>query len=346
MEPVTASESGELTKTGGRGSLESPEVYGNVPGHVIPILEREFDDFDQESERFLGGEVEETEFIGFRLKQGVYGQRQADVQMIRVKLPMGGITPEQVEAFADVIEDYAPLRKGHITTRQNIQIHHVPLRDAAELIRRISDSGLSSREGCGNTVRNVTGDPWAGVCDDELFDITPYAGAYVRYFVRHPTTQLMPRKVKTAFTATDEDRAITGIHDIAFIPRMRDGVRGVEIRVGGGTSIMPRIAPTLYEFVELDNGDYLKVSEAVFRIFDRQEWLRVNRARARIKVLIDKIGIDDFREQVDAELEGDWVEEREFGPELVERLRYEDDEEANAPAEPAVADSPNGERSE
>ena len=126
----------------------------------------------------------------------------------------------------------------------------------------------------------------------------------MRYFVRHPTTQLMPRKVKTAFTATDEDRAITGIHDIAFIPRVRDGVRGVEIRVGGGTSIMPRVAPTLYEFVELDNGDYLKVSEAVFRIFDRQEWLRVNRARARIKVLIDKIGIDAFREQVEEELAG------------------------------------------
>src|SRR3954465_6195162 len=265
MEPVTTREGVEATKSGGRGSLESPEVYENVPGHVIPILEREFDDFDQESERFLGGEVEETEFIGFRLKQGVYGQRQADVQMIRVKLPMGGITPEQVEAFADVIEDYAPLRKGHITTRQNIQIHHVPLRDAAELIRRISDSGLSSREGCGNTVRNVTGDPWAGVCEGELFDITPYAGAYVRYFVRHETTQAMPRKVKTAFTATDEDRAITGIHDVAFIPRVRDGVRGVEMRVGGGTSIMPRIAPTLYDFVELDNGDYLKVTEACMR---------------------------------------------------------------------------------
>ena len=168
-----------------------------------------------------------------------------------------------MEAFADVVEEYAPLNKGHITTRQNIQIHHVPLRDMAELIRKVSDSGLSSREGCGNTVRNVTGDPWAGVCEGELFDITPYAGAYVRYFVRHPTTQLMPRKIKTAFTATDEDRAITGIHDIAFIPRVRDGVRGVEIRVGGGTSIMPRVAPTLYDFVELDNGDYLKVSEAV-----------------------------------------------------------------------------------
>ncbi len=330
----------EPTTTKGRkGSLSNPEVVENVPGHVIPILEREFDDFDNEAEKFLGGETEETEFIGFRLKQGVYGQRQADVQMIRVKLPMGGVTPDQMDAFAAVIEKYAPLNKGHITTRQNIQIHHVPLRDAAALIRELSDSGLSSREGCGNTVRNVTGDPWAGVCEGELFDITPYAGAYVRYFVRHPTTQLMPRKVKTAFTATDEDRAITGIHDIAFIPRVRDGVRGVEVRVGGGTSIMPRIAPTLYDFVELDNGDYLKVSEAVFRIFDRQEWLRVNRARARIKVLIDKIGIDAFREQVEEELQGDWVAERDFDPTPLLLLH---DEEASAPAPLGHYAEPNG----
>ena len=161
-------------------------------------------------------------------------------------------------------------------------------------------------------MRNVTGDPRAGTLEGELFDITPYAGAYVRYFVRHPTTQAMPRKVKTAFAATDDDNAITRIHDMAFLPRVRDGVRGVEIRVGGGTSIMPRLAPTLYEFVELDNGDYLKVTEACMRIFDRQEWLRVNRARARIKVLIDKIGIDEFRDLVEEELEGDWVAERDF----------------------------------
>ena len=331
------------TPKGRKGSLTNPEVIENVPGHVIPILEQEFDDFDNEAEKFLGGETEENEFIGFRLKQGVYGQRQADVQMIRIKLPMGGITPEQWETFADVTEEYAPLNKSHITTRQNIQIHHIPLRHAAELIRKISDSGLSSREGCGNTVRNVTGDPYAGVCDDELFDITPYAGAYVRYFVRHPTTQLMPRKVKTAFTASDADRAITGIHDIAFIPRERDGVRGVEVRVGGGTSIMPRVAPTLYEFVELDNGDYLKVSEAVFRIFDRQEWLRVNRARARIKVLIDKIGIDEFRDQVEEELKGDWVGERDFDP---TPLLLEHDEEANAPEPGLDYASPNGDLTE
>src|SRR5688572_7130779 len=124
------------------GSLENPEVYENVPGHLIPIIEREFDDFDNEAEKFLAGEQTEEQFIGFRLKQGVYGQRQPGVQMIRTKLPMGGIRPEQMEAFADAIEKYAPLNKGHITTRQNIQVHHVPLPDAAKFIREISDSGL------------------------------------------------------------------------------------------------------------------------------------------------------------------------------------------------------------
>jgi len=305
MEP--ASIDSPKTGTPRTGSLENPELVENVPGHVIPILEKEFDDFDTESTRFLKGQLYGDEFIKFRLKQGVYGQRQPDVQMVRVKLPMGGVTPDQLDAFADVIEKYVPLRKGHVTTRQNIQMHHIPLPDAAELIRELGDAGLSSREGCGNTMRNVTGDPRAGTLEGELFDITPYAVAYVRYFVRHPTTQAMPRKVKTAFAATEDDNAITKIHDMAFLPRVRDGVRGVEVRVGGGTSIMPRLAPTLYEFVELDNGDYMKVTEACMQIFDRQEWLRVNRARARIKVLIDKIGIDEFRDLVEEELEGDWV---------------------------------------
>jgi sulfite reductase (ferredoxin) len=339
MEPVSA----EPKRKGRKGSLENPEVLENVPGHIIPILEREFDDFDNEAEKFLAGDTAEDEFIGFRLKQGVYGQRQADVQMCRIKLPMGGVTPEQMEMFADVVEEYAPLNKGHVTTRQNIQIHHIPLRQMAELIRKVSDAGLSSREGCGNTVRNVTGDPWAGVSEGELFDPTPWAGAYVRYFVRHPTTQLMPRKVKTAFSATDEDRAITGIHDIAYIPRVRDGVKGFELRVGGGTSIMPRIAPTLYDFVRADDGEYLKVAEAVFRIFNRQDWLRVNRARARIKVFVDKFGIDEMRRQVEEELEGDWVAERDFDP---TPLLFEHDEQANAPAAATDYASPNGDGSE
>src|SRR5215217_4762269 len=329
MEPVSA----PPTRKGRKGSLENPEVYENVPGHVIPIIEREFDDFDNEAEQYLAGDTEEDTFIKFRLRQGVYGQRQADVQMIRVKLPFGGITPEQMETFADVVERWAPLDKGHITTRQNIQLHHIPLRDAAEAIRVLGDADLSSREGCGNTVRNVTGDPWAGICEGELFDPTPYVGAYVRYFVRHPDFQLMPRKIKTAFTATDEDRAITGIHDIGFLPRVKEGVKGFEMRVGGGTSIMPRIAPTLVEFVRADDGEYLKVTEAVLRIFDRQEWLRTNRARARIKVFVDKFGIDELRRQVEDELEGDWVAERDFDP---EPLLFDHAEQANAPAPPTV----------
>src|SRR5215208_4313420 len=340
MEPTTT----QLPQKKGRpGSLSNPEVYENVPGHVIPIIEREFDDFDSAADKFLDGQTAEDEFIKFRLKQGVYGQRQADVQMIRIKLPMGGVTPEQMEMFADVVEEWVPLGKGHITTRQNIQLHHVPLKHAAALIRKASEAGLSSREGCGNTVRNVTGDPFAGVATDELFDLTPYAAAYARYFVRHPTTQMMPRKIKTAFDGSPEDRSITGIHDIAFKAVERDGKRGVQVLVGGGTSIMPRIAPTLYDFVELENGDYLKVSEAVLRIFDRTDWLRVNRARARIKVLIDKIGMDAFREMVEEELQGDWVTERDFS---IDHLVYLIDEESNAPEPPTAAQSPNGDVSE
>jgi sulfite reductase (ferredoxin) len=330
-----------------RGTLEDPEILQNVPGHVIPILEREFDDFKTEATNFLAGDTPEDEFIKFRLKQGVYGQRQPDVQMIRVKLPFGGITPDQMDAFATVVEKYVPLNKGHVTTRQNIQMHHIPLPEAEKAIRELGDAGLSSREGCGNTVRNVTGDPWAGVAKDELFDLTPYAGAYVRYFVRHPTTQAMPRKIKTAFDGGPRDRAISGIHDIAFRARVREiegrgEVRGVEIMVGGGTSIMPRVAPVLYEFVELDNGDYLRIAEAVFRIFDRQEWLRVNRARARIKVFVDKYGIDELRRQVEEELKGEWVAERDFS--IGERL-FVDDERESAPAPAQDYGSPNGDLS-
>jgi sulfite reductase beta subunit-like hemoprotein len=327
-----------------RGTLSDPEVLQNVPGHVIPIIEREFDDFKTEAGKFLQGEMPEDEFIKFRLKQGVYGQRQPDVNMVRVKLPFGGVTPEQMESFANVVEQYAPLNKGHITTRQNVQIHHIPLAEMEPAIRELSESGLSSREGCGNTVRNVTGDPWAGVAKDELFDMTPYVGAYVRYFVRHPTTQAMPRKIKTAFDGSPRDRAISGIHDIAFRARTKEiegrgTVRGAEMLVGGGTSIMPRVAPALYEFVELDNGDYLRIAEAVFRIFDRQDWLRQNRARARIKVFVDKYGIDELRNQVEEECKGEWVRERDFS--IGDKL-FLDDEREGAPAPAQSYGSPNG----
>jgi sulfite reductase beta subunit-like hemoprotein len=345
MEPASAPPSTKKgTRPGTPGSRTNPEVH-DVPGNVIPILEREFDDFDTKVEQFIERDMPEEQFIGFRLKQGVYGQRQPGVQMIRVKLPFGGVTPEQMEAFAEIAERFAPLRKGHITTRQNFQFHHIPLPDAAKAIRLMSKAGLSTREACGNTVRNVTGDPWAGVDPDELFDPTPYAGAFIRYFVRNEVCQLLPRKFKVAFTATDEDRAITNIHDLGFIPRSREvngeTEYGFEMRTGGGTSIMPRVGYCLYDFVPFD--EYLKVSEAVLRIFNRQEDLRANRARARLKFMIDKIGIDAFREQVDAELQGDWVNERDHDP---TPLLFTDEEQEHAPVAPESVSSPNGDASE
>ena len=157
----------------------------------------------------------------------------------------------------------------------------------------------------------------------------------------------MPRKIKTAFDGSPRDRAISGIHDIAYRARVKevDGkqVRGAEMLVGGGTSIMPRVAPALYDFVGLDDGEYLKIAEAVFRIFDRQEWLRVNRARARIKVFVDKYGIDELRNQVEEELKGDWVAERDFS---IEHTLFLDDERESAPAPPQSYGSPNGDLSE
>jgi sulfite reductase beta subunit-like hemoprotein len=345
MEPTAAPPKGTAESNGRVGTRLRPEVYTDVPGQVIPILEREFDDFDTNVEKFIDREMPEEQFIGFRLKQGVYGQRQPDVQMIRVKLPFGGVTPDQMDAFAEIAERFAPLGKGHITTRQNIQFHHIPLPDAAKAIRLMSKAGLSSREACGNTVRNVSGDPWAGVAADEPFDPTPYVGAFVRYFVRNEVCQLLPRKFKVAFTASDEDRAVTGIHDLGFIPRERtvDGhvEYGFEMVTGGGTSIMPRVAYTLYDFVPFD--EYLKVTEAILRIFNRQEQLRANRARARIKFMIDKVGIDEFRRQVDEELEGDWIAERDHDP---EPLMFLHDEAEDAPPVPEAYSSPNGDASE
>ena len=261
MEPTTSV--GPTPK--GRGSLENPEVYENVPGHVIPILEREFDDFDHESGRYLDGEIEENEFIGFRLKQGVYGQRQADVQMIRVKLPFGGDQRRSRWRRSPTrVEKYVPLNKGHITTRQNFQFHHVPLRDAAAFIRDdlrrrpVEPRGLRQhrpqrdRRSVGGRLRGRGVRPAPP---------TPAPTSATSCAI--PTTQLMPRKIKTSFDGTPEDRAISEIHDIAFRARIKDGKRGFEMLVGGGTSIMPRTAPVLYDFVEADNGEYLEAAEAV-----------------------------------------------------------------------------------
>ena len=251
-----------------------------------------------------------------------------------------------MEAFADVIERWVPLRKGHITTRQNIQLHHVPLADAAELIRELGEAGLSSREGCGNTVRNVTADPYAGVADRRGLRPDPLRRR-LRPLLRPPpghpgdAAQVEDRLLRLPCRSRDRPDPR---HRLP--PRCsRDGERGFEVWVGGGTAIMPRLAHKIYDFVGADDGSYLKVTEAIVRIFDRQDWLRKNRARARIKVLLDKIGPDAFRALVDEELEGDWTGERDYAAELA-RLRFDDDEEARVPPPATVYGSPNGDRTE
>ena len=278
---------------------------------ILDILPEEIVDFEEQVARFQAGDWNPNDFMAFRLRQGVYGQRQPDSQMIRVKAPYGGITAEQMDALGEFAEKYTPLKKGHVTTRENFQFHHVPLADTPAIMRLIGDVGLSTREACGNTVRNVTGCPMAGVCENEPFDVTPYAAAYARYFVRHPFTQSLPRKFKTSFSDCEADCAISGIHDMGFIPKIVDGEKGFEMITGGGTSIMPRIGQTLFDFVPME--EYLKVTEAVIRIFHQTDELRKNRMKARIKFYIDRIGIEEFRSQVEHELKKDWAS-KSFDP--------------------------------
>ena len=292
---------------------------------ILEILPEEIADFETQVARFRAGEWSENDFMAFRLRQGVYGQRQPDSQMFRIKCPFGGLNADQMDALGILADQYAPLKKGHVTTRENFQFHHIKLEDGPAIMRLIGDVGLSTREACGNTVRNVTGCAIAGVCANEPFDVTPYAAAYARYFVRHPFSQALPRKVKSAFSGCDNDCAITPIHDVGFLPRIQDGKKGFKMVVGGGTSIMPRIAPTLYEFIPAE--EYLKVTEALLRIFHRTNELRRNRMKARIKFYIARIGIDEFRKEIEEEVQQSWAQ-RSFDP---TDLMFVEDESVDAP---------------
>ena len=285
-----------------------PPLAQKVGGKgVIPYLSAEIDNFEREMTAFLAGEYEDpNEFRAFRLQHGTYGQRQPDNQMMRVKIPYGGLTADQLDVLGEIAERYTPLGRGHFTTRQNIQYHFVRLLDTPAVMRLLGSVGLTTREACANTVRNVTADPLAGVAPDEVFDVTPYTAAYARLFVRNPVCQRLPRKFKTAFSGSPADRGLIPIHDLGFLARMVDGRRGFKIVVGGGLSTLPRKAPTLYEFIPVE--DYLVVSEAVLRVYNR-DGERKNRNKARIKFLVDKIGIDEFRRRVEQELKQPWVQE-------------------------------------
>jgi sulfite reductase beta subunit-like hemoprotein len=301
------------------GSGRHPKVPAVVkPGHIFPILQEEIDVFEERAKRFRIGDDEQTEFQMFRLHHGVYGQRQADEQMIRIKLPFGGVKADQMEALAEVSEKYSDFHRGHITTRENFQFHFVNLDDAAAVMRVIGEAGLTTREACAHTVRNVTGCPFAGVCRDEVFDATPYLVAYARHMLRNPICQRLPRKFKTAFSSCASDCAGTPFHDLGFQAKSRvDGegrtIYGFELRVGGGLSTMPRKADTIWDFATLDDGEYIRVAEAILRVFDREGdlpgLLRKNLNKARIKFLLQKIGAEAFRQKVVEELEKDWAKE-------------------------------------
>tara|TARA_B100000029_G_scaffold491626_1_gene552021 strand:- start:544 stop:2334 length:1791 start_codon:yes stop_codon:yes gene_type:complete len=304
--------------------IPNPEGTG-----VLKIDAPEVANFEDQVKLFQAGEKDEVEFLRFRLRQGVYGQRQPDRQMIRVKIPFGGLTADQMDVLGQAADKYAPLKKGHITTRENVQYHHVPLGETTDLLRMLGDAGLSTREACGNTVRNVVAAPSAGVSKDEVFDVTPYAAAYARYFLRHPTTQNMPRKSKTAFSSSEKDEAMVLMHDVGMVARIENGRRGFKIVLGGGLSTSPMMAQTLRDFVPVE--DFIKHCEAALRVFNRQDEERKSIAKARIKFTIARLGIDKFRQMVDQELKLDWAK-KEID---LESLMFVDDEESDARAVPS-----------
>jgi len=304
-------------------TVQEPDTFQSHPkvprelkaGHVFVTLDEEFDNFDTETEVYQKAPDLDSDFVPYRLRMGTYGQRQENMQMMRIKLPYGGVTAEQMDALAEVAEKHSGMRRGHITTRENFQFHFVPLEQASAVMRILAEAGLSTREACGHTVRNVTGCPYAGVTDHQLFDVTPYLAAYARSLIRNPICQNMPRKWKTSFSCGPIDCAGSPIHDMGFIAAVREEngeeVRGFKIVVGGGTSTMVRAAETLWEFARADDGQYIRVAEAALKVFDKEggfpNFLRKNMNKARVKFLVKKLGIEEFRRQVDEELAQPWA---------------------------------------
>ena len=264
-----------------------------------PIVKAEIDNFEKEALAWRAGGGLGDDFRPFRLQHGTYGQRQADNQMMRIKVPHGTLTPDQLHAIAELAETYTMRKIGHVTTRQAIQFHFVKLEDTPKVMRRLAEVGVTTREACGHTVRNITADPLTGIADDCVFDVTPYAEAALRYFLRNSVNQKLPRKFKITYSASPEDRGLIPMHDIGLMAIERGGQQGFRVSVGGGLGAAPRIADVLVEFIPV--GEQLRTIEAVIRVWDRLGERR-NKNKARIKFLIAKLGIDEFRRLYEAEL--------------------------------------------
>ncbi len=307
---------------------------------LSPAEEAEMRRFVQEIARLESGALDPDDFRRFRLENGVYGIRgSSDRHMIRIKIRYGFMNPLQLECIADITEKYAPNKLAHVTTRQAIQLHEIKRTDVPGILRGLAEVGLTTREACGNTVRNVSASHYSGISPKELFDITPYADLLSLYFLRNPVCQNLPRKFKVAFEASpEEDYAKVGIHDLGFVAQKKviggKEVRGFSVYVGGGLGSTPFPAQLLEEFCPVEQ--YLATAEAVIRLFDRNGE-RKDKNRARIKYLVAKWGIETFRAEFLSERRQ--VMMTGSGNEAFWKLRF-DEEKAPVLKEPAPTQAP------
>jgi sulfite reductase (ferredoxin) len=220
-----------------------------------PVVEKDIIKLEKEIRLFREGKLDGEKFRSLRLARGVYGQRQQGVQKIRIKLPHGKMTVNQLLKIADISDEYAT-RNLHLTTRQDIQIDYVSLDRTSELWARLEQDNITLREACDNTVRNITASSIAGIDSDEPFDVSPHAQAMFEYFLRNPICQDMGRKFKIAFSSSDKDSAPTYMHNLAFIPKLKNNdngkIRGFKVMVGGGLGAIPVLAKTVHEFLHED----------------------------------------------------------------------------------------------
>jgi sulfite reductase beta subunit-like hemoprotein len=274
---------------------------------------KDIDEFVEVLEKFERAEISSDQFRLFRLARGTYGQRQEGVQMLRVKIPAGLLGSEQLEALADVADRYSR-GFGHVTTRQNVQFHFMPMKFVEAAMRRLDEAGLTTREACGNSVRTLTACELAEVCSGAPFDVTPYAEALTRHFLRHPLSGALPRKFKTAFSGCAHDCAKAAIHDLGFIAAKRDDQIGFRVLCAGGLSSSPQAAIVLEEFVPA--SAIARVGEAIVRLFDRLG-NRTNKHRARLKYVLRKLGEEKFRAayaEVKAEVDAEALAELKLPP--------------------------------
>jgi sulfite reductase beta subunit-like hemoprotein len=265
----------------------------------VPHFARQADveEFIQVLEQFEKGELSADAWRKFRLVRGCYGQRQDGVQMQRIKVPLGYMVASQVRAVADAAERFSH-GKCHVTTRQNFQFHFVQLSDIPALQTLLADAGLTAREACGNSVRNVTMCYLAGLAKTTLFDVRGHGEALVRHFLRGAKSADLPRKFKVAFSCCPHDCAQAAIHDVGFVARLQGEKRGFKVYVGGGLSTSPQAAPVLYDFLPED--EILEVTEAVLMVFDARG-NRVNKHRARLKYVLRDLGLEKLRQAVEEE---------------------------------------------